>query len=46
MLGLLIAVGRVLALALRGHRELVFENLALRQQLMAMKRIKRPLTSD
>jgi hypothetical protein len=26
-----------MALALRGHRELVLENLALRQQLMAMK---------
>jgi len=38
---LLIAAGRVLALALRGHRELVFENLALRQQLAAMKRATR-----
>ena len=38
MLQLLIVVGRALALALRGHRELVLENLALRQQLMAMKR--------
>jgi putative transposase len=27
-----------LALGLRGHRELLLENLALRQQLMAMKR--------
>ena len=38
MLQLLIVVCRALALALRGHRELVLENLALRQQLMAMKR--------
>ena len=38
MLQLLMLVGRALALALRGHRELVLENLALRQQLMAMKR--------
>jgi hypothetical protein len=37
MLQLLIVVGRALALGLRGHRELVLENLALRQ-LMAMKR--------
>jgi hypothetical protein len=36
MLGLLIVIGRALALGLRGHRELVLENLALRQQLMAM----------
>ena len=38
MLQLLIVVGRALTLGLRGHRELVLENLALRQQLMAMKR--------
>ena len=38
MLQLLILVGRALALGLRGHRELVLENLALRQQLIAMKR--------
>jgi hypothetical protein len=38
MLELLIVVGRTLALGLRGHPELVLENLALRQQLMAMKR--------
>ena len=38
MLGLLIVVARALPLALRGHRELVLENLALRQQLTAMKR--------
>jgi len=37
MLQLLIVVGQALALGLRGHRELVLENLALRQQLMAMK---------
>jgi putative transposase len=41
MLQLLIVVGRALALGLRGHRELVLENLALRQQLMAMKRANR-----
>ena len=36
-------IGRALALALRGHRELVLENLALRRQLTAMKRAtKRP----
>jgi Homeodomain-like domain len=34
-------IGRALALALRGHRELVLENLALRQQLTAMKRTTR-----
>ena len=38
MLELLIAIGRALTLALRGHRELVLENLALRQQLTAIKR--------
>jgi putative transposase len=38
MLELLIVAARALALALRGHRELVFENLALRQQLTAMTR--------
>ncbi len=43
MLELLIVIGRALALALRGHRELVLENLALRQQLTAVKRTtKRP----
>ncbi len=41
MLELWIVVGRALALGLRGHRELVLENLALRQQLMAMKRATR-----
>lgn len=35
-------IGRALALALRGHRELVLENLALRQQLTAMKRQTKP----
>ena len=34
----LIVIGRVLALALRGHQELVSEDLAMRQQLMAVKR--------
>jgi putative transposase len=38
MLELLIVVARALALVLRGHRELVLESLALRQQLTAMKR--------
>src|SRR5207248_1832026 len=38
MLELLIVIGRALALALRGHQELVLENLTLRQQLMAMRR--------
>ena len=38
MLELLIVIGRALALALRGDRELVLENLALRQQLTALKR--------
>ena len=35
MLELLIVVVRALTLALRGHQELVLENLALRQQLAA-----------
>jgi hypothetical protein len=38
MLELLMVIGRSLALALRGHRELVLENLELRQQLTALKR--------
>jgi hypothetical protein len=38
MLERLFVIGRALALALRGHRELVLENLALRQQLTALKR--------
>ena len=38
MLELLIVIGRALALALRGHRELGLENLALRQQLRALER--------
>jgi hypothetical protein len=38
MLELLLVIGRALALALRGHGELVLENLALWQQLTAMKR--------
>jgi putative transposase len=43
MLQLLIVICRALAWALRGHRELVLENLALRQQLTALKRTtKRP----
>jgi hypothetical protein len=43
MLELLIVIGRGLTLTLRGHRELVLENLALRQQLTAVKRTtKRP----
>jgi hypothetical protein len=43
VLNLLILIGRGLALALRGHHEVVLENLALRQQLIAAKRAaKRP----
>jgi putative transposase len=38
MLELLIVVVRALTLALRGHRESVLENLALRQQLAALHR--------
>ena len=38
MLELLTVTGLALALGLRGHRALVLENLALRQQLMAMTR--------
>ena len=41
MLELLIVVVRALTLALRGHQELVLENLALRQQLAAFRRTKR-----
>ena len=41
MLELLIVVVRALTLALRGHRELVLENLALRQQLAALHRLAR-----
>jgi hypothetical protein len=38
MLELLIVIARARALAFRGHRELVLENLALRQQLTAVTR--------
>src|SRR5262252_1595287 len=41
MLELLIVAVRALTLALRGHRELVVENLALRQQLAAYHRTTR-----
>jgi hypothetical protein len=41
MLELLIVVVRALTLALRGHRELVLENLALRQQLAAFHQTTR-----
>ena len=41
MLNLLILIGRGLALAFRGHHELVLENLALRQQLLAATRAAR-----
>lgn len=41
MLEMLIVVVRALTLALRGHRELVLENLALRQQLAAFHRTRR-----
>jgi putative transposase len=43
MLELLIVIGHALALAFRGPRELVLENMALRQQLTALRRTtKRP----
>ena len=43
MLELLVLMGRAVALACRGHHELVLENVALRQQLRAAKRrAKRP----
>jgi len=38
MLELFIVIGRAVTLALRGHRELVLENLALREQLIVMNR--------
>ncbi len=38
MLELLVLIGRALALGCRGHHELVLENIALRQQLRAVKR--------
>ena len=41
MLELLVLMGRALALACRGHQELVLENMALRQQLWAVKRTTR-----
>jgi len=41
MLELLILIGRALAPGLRGHRELVLENVALRQQLSALKQATR-----
>jgi hypothetical protein len=41
MLELLIVIVRAFTLALRGHRELVLENLALRQQLAAFHRTTR-----
>src|SRR5262249_51254353 len=41
MLELLIVVVRGLALVLRGHRELVLENVAQRQQLAAMQRVQK-----
>jgi hypothetical protein len=41
MLELLIVVVRALTLAFRGHRELVMENLALRQRLVAFHRTTR-----
>jgi hypothetical protein len=45
MLELLIVVVRALTLALCGHRELVLENLALRQQLAAFHRTTRDVAS-
>jgi len=41
MLELLIVVVRALALALRGHRKLVLENIALRQLLATSHRTTR-----
>ena len=41
MLVLLIVAVRGVALVLRGHRELVLENVALRQQLATMKRAQK-----
>jgi hypothetical protein len=41
MLELIIVAVRAFTLALRGHRELVLENLALRQQLAAFHRTTR-----
>src|SRR2546425_12788440 len=35
---MILVLGRALALACRGHHELVLENLALRQQLNALRR--------
>ena len=35
---MIVLIARALALALRGHQELVLENLALRQQLQALRR--------
>ena len=44
MLELLVLVGRAVTLAFRGHQDLILENIALRQQLKAVKRTtKRPL---
>jgi hypothetical protein len=40
-MALLILVARGLAFALRGHHELVLENLALRQQLMTARRMSK-----
>ena len=37
MLELFVVVARAVMLALRGHRELVLENLTLRQQLAALR---------
>jgi len=43
VLEMTLLIVRALALACRGHRELVLENIALRQQLRAFKRTtKRP----
>ena len=40
---MIVMIGRALALACRGHQELVLENIALRQQLRALQRtVRRP----
>jgi hypothetical protein len=38
LLNLIGLIGRALALACHGHHEMVLENIALRQQLKAVKR--------
>src|SRR5216684_3911677 len=43
VLDMIVLMGRALALACRGHQEVVLENIALRQQLRALQRtVRRP----